>query len=191
MSAVIAARQLCKSFGKQVVLDQLDFEILAGRIVGLIGPNGSGKTTTLKAILGLTSFQGDLKVLYALWALPTVGWILMFSARARSRVFPWAYGLPVITWGILLMANFSYKLDWNLIWPTENILVRILGGTLPGTWVLALGTVDERHNMLLPESLFQQALARSSSIELWLGVALGVAMIAIAVHLRGRGEASN
>jgi GntR family transcriptional regulator len=35
-------------------LDGLSFSIEAGRIVGLIGPNGSGKTTTLKAILGLT-----------------------------------------------------------------------------------------------------------------------------------------
>lgn len=63
MSPVIAAKALSKSFGKQKVLDQLNFDIPAGRIVGLIGPNGSGKTTTLKAILGLTSFEGDLKVL--------------------------------------------------------------------------------------------------------------------------------
>ena len=35
----------------------------AGRIVGLIGPNGAGKTTVIKSILGLTSFDGELKVL--------------------------------------------------------------------------------------------------------------------------------
>ena len=40
-----------------------DFEIGAGRIVGLIGPNGAGKTTALKAILGLTPFEGELRVL--------------------------------------------------------------------------------------------------------------------------------
>jgi len=34
-----------------------------GRIVGLIGPNGSGKTTTLKAVLGLCQFEGELSVL--------------------------------------------------------------------------------------------------------------------------------
>jgi len=34
-----------------------------GRILGLIGPNGAGKTTALNAILGLTPFQGELRVL--------------------------------------------------------------------------------------------------------------------------------
>jgi len=41
----------------------VDFDIEAGRIVGLIGPNGAGKTTALKAILGLTDFTGELSVL--------------------------------------------------------------------------------------------------------------------------------
>lgn len=63
MSAVITARGLCKRYGKQLALDGLDFEIAAGRIVGLIGPNGSGKTTTLKAMLGLIPCEGALNVL--------------------------------------------------------------------------------------------------------------------------------
>ena len=41
----------------------MDLNIQAGRIVGLIGPNGAGKTTVIKSILGLTSFDGELKVL--------------------------------------------------------------------------------------------------------------------------------
>lgn len=60
---LISARSLSKGFGKQQVLNQINFEINPGRIVGLIGPNGSGKTTTLKAILGLTPFDGELSVL--------------------------------------------------------------------------------------------------------------------------------
>ena len=63
MSAVISARGLSKRYGKQVALDNVSFEIPAGRIVGLIGPNGSGKTTTLKAALGLVPFDGELSVL--------------------------------------------------------------------------------------------------------------------------------
>ncbi len=63
MSAVISARGLSKRYGKQVAVDNVSFEIPAGRIVGLIGPNGSGKTTTLKAALGLIPFDGELKVL--------------------------------------------------------------------------------------------------------------------------------
>jgi len=63
MSAVIAARGLTKRYGKNTAVDHIDFEIPAGRIVGLIGPNGSGKTTTLKAALGLIPFEGELSVL--------------------------------------------------------------------------------------------------------------------------------
>src|SRR5438067_1400703 len=63
MSAIISARSLVKRYGKQTALDNASFEVQPGRVVGLIGPNGSGKTTTLKAILGLTRFDGDLSVL--------------------------------------------------------------------------------------------------------------------------------
>ena len=63
MSAVISARGLTKRYKGTVAVDSIDFDIPAGRIVGLIGPNGSGKTTTLKAALGLVPFEGELKVL--------------------------------------------------------------------------------------------------------------------------------
>jgi ABC-2 type transport system ATP-binding protein len=60
---VINASGLTKQYGRQAALNGVSFTIDAGRIVGLIGPNGSGKTTTLKAILGLTPFDGALSVL--------------------------------------------------------------------------------------------------------------------------------
>jgi ABC-2 type transport system ATP-binding protein len=63
VSAVISARGLTKRYGSTVAVDNVSFEIPAGRIIGLIGPNGSGKTTTLKAALGLVPFEGELKVL--------------------------------------------------------------------------------------------------------------------------------
>ncbi len=63
MSAVISARNLRKTYKGKPAVDGVSFDIPAGRIVGLIGPNGSGKTTTLKAALGLVPFEGELKVL--------------------------------------------------------------------------------------------------------------------------------
>ncbi|HTY92309.1 MAG TPA: ABC transporter ATP-binding protein [Steroidobacteraceae bacterium] len=63
MSAVIDARGLRKSYGSNLALDGVTFSVAPGRIVGMIGANGAGKTTALKAILGLTSFEGDLTVL--------------------------------------------------------------------------------------------------------------------------------
>src|SRR6201987_5295127 len=59
----IEARGLRKVFGSTVALDHIDLRVEEGRILGLIGPNGAGKTTALNAILGLTPYQGDLKVL--------------------------------------------------------------------------------------------------------------------------------
>jgi ABC-2 type transport system ATP-binding protein len=60
---VIEARGLRKAFGATTALDGIDLRVEEGRILGLIGPNGAGKTTALNAILGLTPYQGDLKVL--------------------------------------------------------------------------------------------------------------------------------
>ena len=60
---VIEARGLRKSFGATIALDSVDLRVEEGRILGLIGPNGAGKTTALNAILGLTPYEGSLKVL--------------------------------------------------------------------------------------------------------------------------------
>ena len=61
--ACIEARGLRKTFGTTIALDGVNLRVEEGRILGLIGPNGAGKTTALNAILGLTSYQGELKVL--------------------------------------------------------------------------------------------------------------------------------
>ena len=61
--ACIEARGLRKAFGTTIALDGVDLRVEEGRILGLIGPNGAGKTTALNTILGLTSYQGELKVL--------------------------------------------------------------------------------------------------------------------------------
>jgi ABC-2 type transport system ATP-binding protein len=61
--ACIEAHGLRKAFGAKIALDGIDLRVEEGRILGLIGPNGAGKTTALNAILGLTPYQGQLKVL--------------------------------------------------------------------------------------------------------------------------------
>jgi ABC-2 type transport system ATP-binding protein len=61
--ACIEARGLRKAFGTTIALDGVNLRVEEGRILGLIGPNGAGKTTALNAILGLTAYQGDLRVL--------------------------------------------------------------------------------------------------------------------------------
>jgi len=60
---VIEARGLRKAFGTTIALDGIDLRVEEGRILGIIGPNGAGKSTALNAILGLTQYQGELRVL--------------------------------------------------------------------------------------------------------------------------------
>jgi len=62
----IEASGLRKTFGTTgttIALDGIELRVEEGRILGLIGPNGAGKTTALNAILGLTPYQGELRVL--------------------------------------------------------------------------------------------------------------------------------
>jgi ABC-2 type transport system ATP-binding protein len=63
MTTIVEARDLSKRYGNFVALDHVNFTLQPGRIVGLIGRNGAGKTTVLKTILGLSSYQGSVQVL--------------------------------------------------------------------------------------------------------------------------------
>jgi ABC-type multidrug transport system ATPase subunit len=49
----VASEQLTKRFGRQVAVDTLDLAVPRGSVYGFLGPNGSGKTTTIRMLLGL------------------------------------------------------------------------------------------------------------------------------------------
>ena len=53
MNTILNVEKICKSFGKNKVLNEVSFKIKKGQILGFIGPNGAGKTTAIKLILGL------------------------------------------------------------------------------------------------------------------------------------------
>lgn len=61
---MIKAKSICKNFGDKKVLDGIDLDIDSGRIFGLLGPSGAGKTTLIKIITGqLASDGGDINIL--------------------------------------------------------------------------------------------------------------------------------
>lgn len=60
----VIARGLVKRFGSFTAVDGIDFDVRRGEIFGLLGPNGSGKTTTIRMMLGLLSpSDGEVEVL--------------------------------------------------------------------------------------------------------------------------------
>lgn len=60
---ILKCENLCKSFGKKQILNNVSLEVKKGDILGFIGPNGAGKTTTIKLILGLQSIDsGTVKI---------------------------------------------------------------------------------------------------------------------------------
>jgi ABC-2 type transport system ATP-binding protein len=57
VSGVLEVLGLRRAYGSVTALDDLSFEVPAGRVVGFLGPNGAGKTTTMRAIFGLTDLD--------------------------------------------------------------------------------------------------------------------------------------
>ena len=61
--AIIEIKNLYKSYGKRLILDNLSLEAKTGEVLGLLGPNGAGKTTLIKSIVGLISYdQGTITI---------------------------------------------------------------------------------------------------------------------------------
>lgn len=126
---------------------------------------------------------------YALWALPTVGWLLMVSIWARSKVFLWAVGGPLLTGAFALWASRAYELGWNSGWFMQAIVARVLLGTAPGSWLLfdqqqRAELLDQASQRIDLPGIFAHSWAMMGSADLWIGVGAGCAMIFIAIRLR-------
>jgi ABC-2 type transport system permease protein len=135
----------------------------------------------------------SLLPVYLLWALPTVGWLLMVSSWARSKVFLWAVGTPLMTGALLAWANYAFKLGINIEWFFSQVVLRLLGSVLPGAWFMfdksareamehAPGMENDPTGQIA--GFFNQAYSSLASPVLWIGVAAGVAMIAAAIWMR-------
>lgn len=91
MPAVMEAKNLRFRYERAWVLEDISFQVDAGDYVGLIGPNGGGKTTLLKVLLGLEKGEGEIRLFGTL--LPQfkdwgkIGYLAQKSPVAQSR-FP-------------------------------------------------------------------------------------------------------
>ncbi|MDB6163179.1 MAG: hypothetical protein JWL98_611 [Xanthomonadaceae bacterium] len=124
---------------------------------------------------------------YALWSLPTVGWLLLCSAWARSKPFLWALMIPAFA-GIFvswfdLMKVFNLQSTW--FW--QNIVGRVLLGTVPGSWfnVAKFGPITAQGPQAVGQAVTLQSIySVLLTPQLWIGVLAGAAMIFAAIRLR-------
>ena len=127
---------------------------------------------------------------YILWALPTAGWLLLVSSWAKSKVFLWAVGVPLMAAVLLKWLDYllgmSAGVTINADWVINNVLEAILLGLVPGTWFMEAGSAlpqpTDRGIPLLP--MLTYSWSTLAKPELWAGVVAGVAMIAGAIRLR-------
>jgi ABC-2 type transport system permease protein len=130
---------------------------------------------------------------YVLWAIPTVGWLLLVSAWARSKVFLWAVGVPVLVVALAKWANFItaeyMNGGFNVNWFIHNVVLRGLAGLVPGVW-LPFGQVspdtlvNKGQHSMDAGGVFMQSWMTLLQPGVWVGVAVGCAMIFAAMRLR-------
>jgi len=145
---VIEAKKLQKGFGDRMLIDGLSFSLPPNGIVGVIGPNGVGKTTLFKTIVGLEPLDGgDLKI------GETVK--ISYVDQTRSNIDPdktlWEVvsdGLDFITVGKIEIPSRAYVSKFGFKGPDQQKKAGVLSGGERNRLNLAL-TLKEGGNLLL------------------------------------------
>ena len=90
MKTLLHLQDLEKSFGRQMALNHVGFELQAGEIIGLIGPSGSGKSTMIKTMLGMEKANAGIalvldRTMPNRHILRDIG----YMAQSEALRFPW------------------------------------------------------------------------------------------------------
>ncbi|GAA0705292.1 hypothetical protein [Dokdonella soli] len=129
----------------------------------------------------------------ALWALPTIGWLMFWSAYVRSKPFLWAVMLPFAAlfanWWFGVLGGPHISSDLRL----AEILARLLLSVMPGSWMNGKFGVGSPKGWVNPDSeqvvgSFDPSHVYSvlATPDLWIGVVAGLALLGGAIWLRGR-----
>lgn len=163
----------------------LGFLVVASGVVLVHGGNPYALLWGPGSPMALTGeFLANVPV-YAIWALPTVGWLLLCSAWSKSKPFLWAIMLPVFSGIFVAMFDLMQLFDLRTGWFWQHIVGRLLLGVLPGNWLVLGGhsgnvSVDSVAEALSPATAWATLAAPGA----WIGAAAGIAMILAAIRLR-------
>jgi ABC-2 type transport system permease protein len=161
-------------------------------IIGL-GMASQGVNMFAPVLSNSNFYLAPLRVLgmlpvYVLWALPTIGWLLMVSAWAKSKVFLWAVGTPLITIIIVKWVNIMLGGGIDINWFAQNIVARALLGLFPGSWLgsdkFDPQTLVGDHQAGIIGSVFTHSWMTLAGPSVWIGAIAGCAMIFAAMRLR-------
>lgn len=167
------------------------FIVLCGTLI-VLAINGLNLIATVATSPSIYLMPLQLILLlpvYILWALPTVGWLLMVSSWAKSKVFLWAVGMPLMAALVIKWSNALSGTGIDIRWFMENVLLRGLGGLVPGLW---LASSEVRSHVMMHagdhtvdmSGVLLQSYMTLGHAEVWIGAAVGVAMLYAAVRLR-------
>lgn len=189
------------------VLSKLVMALLVGPVITLVAATLTAgliafSVTLTSAIHGVNMFGvllstpdlylAPLKLfavlpVYIAWALPTVGWLMLVSAWARSKPFLWAVGMPLLVGALVSWFNALFEMGWKIEWFWAHIIGRGLLSVSPGSWFPYLS--DARGIEFNAQgSHVTQVLAQSWQAftlpSMWIGLVVGVAMLYAAIRLR-------
>lgn len=160
-SIIIAVENLTRKFGKFVAVDQISFQVARGEIFGFLGPNGSGKTTTIRMLLGLLHpTQGTATVLghdvvhHAEEIRSSVGYMSQrFSLYPDLRVIENLnfYGRAYRVWGEELVQRQRTVMELTGLIGMERELTANLAGGFKQRLALAAAILHDPQLLFLDE----------------------------------------
>jgi ABC-2 type transport system permease protein len=199
LSKVAAAVLLAPLFAiAATIVLHLAFLVVVSVYAGLHGVNPLPLLWNPAPLLAMWIKLVLLIPLNALWALPTVGWLLFCSAFARSRPFLWAVAVPVAFGAVMGFTQLLQQFSIPSSWYWRNIVCRILFGMVPGGWFglggtgalkalsngddvnIALDRFDVVNSLLSWNHIF----GALGSPDLWIGAAAGAGLIVAAIYFR-------
>jgi len=123
---------------------------------------------------------------YALWALPTVGWLMLCSAWAPSKPFLWAVMIPVFAGIIVTWFDLMQVFNLETVWFWKNVVARSLLSVAPGSWidVAQMGSLHGENASVRDLINLRMMYSTLLTPQLWIGVVAGVAMLFGAIRLR-------
>jgi branched-chain amino acid transport system ATP-binding protein len=183
---MLEARGLRSSYGKSQVLHGVDLTVKAGQVVSLMGRNGMGKTTTLRALMGLNALDGGSVTFAGVdvsgWAANRISTAGIGWVPEGRRVFP----TLTVTENLAMAARHGGAGYWTLdtvfgLFPRLQERAGNYGGTLSGgeQQMLAIGRALMTNPKLLLLDEATEGLSPMVRAEIWRCIA----------DLKARGEA--